>query len=246
MAKAIAVTERKLRIMVSSTVYGIEPLLEQVFGILESFEYEVWMSFMGTIPNFSRNHAFDDCLEAVKQCDVFFSIITPQYGSGVLDGNLGITHQELELAIQRRVPRWVMAHERVKLARSFFKKLGYHTTNQRDELLSWLGFDDADERKKMLKREANIIDDFRVIDMYDLASRQGIANVDQRNGNWVQEFKRDDDVKRYVNAQFHDLVRIHQIIRQVNSVTQRGPRKASATARTASVKRASANTRNSR
>ena len=36
--------ERKPVIMVSSTVYGIEELLEQIFGILNGAGFTVWMS----------------------------------------------------------------------------------------------------------------------------------------------------------------------------------------------------------
>ena len=36
--------------MVSSTVYGLEGFLDQVFAILEGYGYEVWMSHKGTIP----------------------------------------------------------------------------------------------------------------------------------------------------------------------------------------------------
>ena len=170
--------------MVSSTVYGIRPILDQVYVLLNGFGYEVWMSAKGTVPIWSDNHTFEDCLVAVDQCDLFLSIITPHYGSGVVGDDLSITHQELQRAIRRKVPRWVMAHERVTLARSFFKKLGYGTANARKDLLDSLGFDDPAEFRKLVKREKEVIGDFRVIDMYDLASRQAVANIMQRKGNW--------------------------------------------------------------
>ena len=39
---------KKLTILVSSTVYGIEELLERVYTLLTGFGYEVWMSHAGT------------------------------------------------------------------------------------------------------------------------------------------------------------------------------------------------------
>lgn len=36
-------------IMVSSTVYGIEDLLDQIYAALTSFGYEVWCSHSGTV-----------------------------------------------------------------------------------------------------------------------------------------------------------------------------------------------------
>ncbi|GAO94322.1 hypothetical protein PSA5_16415 [Pseudomonas syringae pv. actinidiae] len=41
---------KKLKIMVSSTVYGVEELLDRVYTLLTSFGYEVLMSHKGTIP----------------------------------------------------------------------------------------------------------------------------------------------------------------------------------------------------
>ena len=194
--------------MVSSTVYGIEATLEQIYSILDSFGYEVWISDLGTIPNWFVNHPFDDCLEAVKSCDLFFSIITPRYGSGVVAGQLGITHQELEMAIKQKIPRWVMAHERVILARSFFKKLGKHSIQQRSDLLDSLGLLAPDEHKKMVRREEKVIEDFRLVDMYDIATRQATASVMSRTGSWVQRYRTEEDIRRYVGAQFSDYQRI--------------------------------------
>ena len=49
-------------IMVSSTVYGIEELLDRIYTILTAFGYDVWMSHKGTLPIFSSNTAFENCI----------------------------------------------------------------------------------------------------------------------------------------------------------------------------------------
>jgi hypothetical protein len=67
----------KLVIMVSSTVYGIEELLDRIYTLLTVFGYEVWMSHKGTLPVFSNRSAFDNCLTAVEKCDLFLGLITP-------------------------------------------------------------------------------------------------------------------------------------------------------------------------
>ena len=36
--------KKRLVVMVSSTVYGIEELLERIYAILTRFGYDVWMS----------------------------------------------------------------------------------------------------------------------------------------------------------------------------------------------------------
>lgn len=197
-------------------------MLQQIYGQLEGYGYEVWMSAMGTIPNFFTNHAFTDCLKAVESCDLFLSLITPRYGSVVDD--VGITHQELAKAIDRKVPRWVMVHERVTLLRAFFNKLEHGSIDKRKELLDWLGYDDPDAYKAMVKRESNIVDDFRVVDMFDIASQQTVKPP-QRQGNWVQPYSVEEDVRRYVNAQFGDYGRIEkQIEVQQNAAAKKATR----------------------
>jgi hypothetical protein len=42
--------KRKLTVLVSSTVYGIEELLDRVYTLLTGYGYEVWMSHKGTVP----------------------------------------------------------------------------------------------------------------------------------------------------------------------------------------------------
>lgn len=216
MAKTSSTNDR-LKLMVSSTVYGIEPILEQVYALLTGFGYEVWMSMKGTVPVLPDKHALESCLAAAGDCDLLLAIITPHYGSGVVDGDLGITHQELEKAIRLKKPRWILAHDRVIFARSVFRKLGCKTTAERDAMLATLGFDSPAEQKKLLRREQKVIDDFRVIDMYNAAIRQNIANVKNRIGNWVQPFVYLEDVKRFVTAQFHDHDSIKSRIAQANT-----------------------------
>src|ERR1051325_434003 len=93
-------TSAKLKIMVSSTVYGIEELLDRIYTLLTTFGYEVWMSHKGTVPVFSNRSAFENCLVATEKCDLFLGLITPYYGSGKEEGGLSITHRELQRAIE--------------------------------------------------------------------------------------------------------------------------------------------------
>lgn len=54
----------KLTILVSSTVYGIEELLDRVYVLLTAYGYDVWMSHKGTVPVRSDRTAFENCLAA--------------------------------------------------------------------------------------------------------------------------------------------------------------------------------------
>jgi len=180
--------KKKLTVMVSSTVYGIEELLERIYAILTRFGYDVWMSHKGTVPVTSTKSAFDNCLHAVEQCDLFLSLITSQYGSGKEDtAALSITHQELLRAIELNKPRWILAHDQVVFARTLLNNLGYDT---------------AEKRAGLTLKKNPVIDDLRVIDMYDAAIRHDVHFAD-RKGNWVQKFVTPDDAQVYASAQFY-------------------------------------------
>lgn len=175
--------------MVSSTVYGIEELLERVYSLLTGFGYEVWMSHAGTVQTFSDRPAFANCLDAVDQCDLFLGIITPQYGSGQdkkKPDEPSITHQEIRKAIDLKKPRWLLAHDHVVFARA---------------LLASLGYKGKAGRSSLKLKESPVFDDLRVLDLYEEAIRDGLP-LEERDGNWVQKFSSTDDGSRFVVAQF--------------------------------------------
>ena len=178
---------KKLTVMVSSTVYGVEELLDRVYTLLTTFGYEVWMSHKGTVPVSSNETAFESCLKAVEKCDLFLGIITPQYGSGVDATGLSITHKEMKKAIELNKPRWFLAHDQVVFARRLLMDLGYKTQVQRS--------------KVTLRKGAASISNIKVIDLYEDATMEQLP-LDDRQGNWVQKFDRDDDANLFVVAQF--------------------------------------------
>ncbi|HPM47903.1 MAG TPA: DUF4062 domain-containing protein [bacterium] len=178
---------KKKTIMVSSTVYGIEELLEKIYSLLTSFGYEVWMSHKGTIPVLSKKTAFENCLDAVEKCDLFLGIITPFYGSGTDEKDaISITHMELRKAVELNKLRWLLSHDHVVFARNFLKNLGYDT---------------SEKRKALKYKKSDVFGDLRVIDMYEEAilSQQPLRD---RKGNWVQKFDRDEDAQLFTTAQF--------------------------------------------
>ena len=65
------IPSKKLTILVSSSGYGIEELLDRIYVLLTAYGYEVWMSHKGTLPVFSNQSAFGNCLAAVEKCDIF-------------------------------------------------------------------------------------------------------------------------------------------------------------------------------
>lgn len=192
----------KLKIMVSSTVYGIEELLDRVYTMLNSFGYEVWMSHKGTIPVFSNRTAFENCLQAVEDCDLFLGIITANYGSGQ-DPNdplsLSITHQEILKAINLDKPRWLLAHDNVVFARS---------------MLSYLGHNGKEGRAGLKLKKNSLFTDLRVIDLYEDAIIAHQPQLDERKGNWVQKYYSNDDGWTFINAQFFRYFEVEKFIEE--------------------------------
>ena len=187
---------RKLRLMVSSTNFGIEDLLDQIYAVLDGFGYEVWMSYKGTIPVSSTGTAFDNCLEAVKNCDLFLGIITGRYGSGEGPGSLSITHKEILSAIKLDKLRWFLVHHHVTIARQLLKQFRF----------------DADGTPKVLNFESTpILSHVGVLEMYEDAIREDLDLAD-RKGNWAQPYVTPLDALRFIDTQFRDPNRIRSLL----------------------------------
>lgn len=198
---------KKKSIFVSSAVYGFEDMLDQIYAILDSLEYDVWMSHRGTVPIDPNQSALDSCLASVEKCDFFLGIILPRYGSGKPDRkSLTITHEELIKAVQLDVPRWILAHEHVIFAK---------------DLLRDLGFDNSAKRSLLHPEKGMPIQDLRVIDMLELAMRNDIKIVRDRKGNWVQKFIESKDANLFVASQFRYVSEAITFIEQ-NIGSQKG------------------------
>jgi hypothetical protein len=198
MSKAKA---KKLTVMVSSTVYGIEELLDRIYSLLTGYGYEVWMSHKGTLPVVSHRTAFENCLAAVEKCDLFLGLITPQYGSG-RDRKRpelpSITHSEIKLAIKLEKPRWILAHDHVVFAWSLLKNITHPGGSGREGLTL---------------KKSQILDDLRVLELYE----EAIGNekdLPDRVGNWVQKFRTTDDGSLFVVAQFYRYQEVEDFIRE--------------------------------
>lgn len=180
-------------IMVSSTVDGIEDLLEQIFAIL-STSFTVWMSYKGTVPVDSKKSNFENCLDAVQQCDMFLGILTTSYGSGKDGDQPSITHQEVREALKRDIPRWFLAHRDVEFAYDLVRNLGHRIPDS---------IPDLNERMKKLRKSGRhpVIDNYRVLEMYAEVIQAKKA-LSERRGNWAQPFATAADGRVFVVAQF--------------------------------------------
>jgi hypothetical protein len=190
----------KLKIFVASTVYNFEDQLSQVCGVLSGLGYEVWNSHLGTVPANPGLSNRESCLAAVDECDLFLGIIRPVYGSGVVGGR-SITHDECLRALELSKPRWFMAHHNVALARQLLKP--------------YLVDEHGQPNPAFVFKKTGVLDDRRVIDLYNDALQSDIP-VEDRRGHWVQEFYRQPELLRYVSSQFTDLIRVRKFCQEMS------------------------------
>lgn len=179
----------KIKIMVSSTVYGFETQLTQLCASLSGYGYHVLSNHYGTVyvpPNVSNT---DACLNAVEECDFFLGIILPRYGSG-------ITHLEFKKAIELDKPRGFLAHYSVPFARQLLSQFMY-----------------SDEKNRIKNSEfkfnkTSVLENIKVIDMYNEAIQDG-QPLDKRK--WAQEFfDFPVDGMRFINTMFQDYKRFQR------------------------------------
>lgn len=196
----------KLRIMVASTIYGFEDQLEQICSTLKSpaYGYEVWNSHMKTIPVNPGLSNAENCIIAAERCDLFFGIIRPQYGSGII-GPVSITHQEMKKAIELKKPRWFIAHRDVSIARQLLKQ--------------YMIDQDGNTNPAFTYRETKVMDDIRVIQLYNDTILNDVPPA-ERVGHWVDEYFRLGDILQCIETQFSDEFRVREIVNQMNQATQ--------------------------
>ncbi len=190
----------KLKIMVASTVHGFEDQLEQVCSTLQAYGYEVWNSHFRTIPVHPGKSNTENCLIAAGKCDLFFGIIRPQYGSGII-GTTSITHQEMLKAIELKKPRWFIAHRDVNVARLLLKQYMFDEHHNPVATFTY--------------RETKVLDDIRVIQLYNDTILNSVPPA-ERVGHWVDEYFRLGDILECIETQFLDVNRVREIVNQMN------------------------------
>jgi len=142
----------KLKIMVSSTVYGSDSDLDQIKYTLEGFGYDVVMSKEGSVYVPIDKDPTAACLKAVEDCDLFFGIIFPRYGSG-------ITHKEFQKAIDEDKPMWFMCHHFIEYTR---------------KLMQQFMFDKDKNRVDFDIQPTSVLDSVKVVDMYNLVRHKWV------------------------------------------------------------------------
>ncbi|CAM3238913.1 DUF4062 domain-containing protein [Asticcacaulis taihuensis] len=197
--------------MVSSTVYQIEPMLDQIFAMLTAFGYDVWMSHKGTIPLNPDLNNFENCLIAVERCDIFFGIITTAYGTGVEQkGEQSITHRELLKAIELDKPRFMVCHKNVYSARALLNTLSSGGKSLKG----------AEGRSVLTLDSKSVLHDLKCIDMLEAANREDVKELADRTNNWTQPFDSEADVLRFVTTQFDPEGNNVELLRRIQETKE--------------------------
>lgn len=202
MSKKIAIP--KLKIMVASTIHGFEDQLEQICATLQRYQYEVWNSHLKTIPVHPGLSNPGNCLRAVESCDLVFGIVRAQYGA-IVNGEISITHQEMQRAIELQKPRWFIVHRDVTVARQLLKQYMFDEHNQPKPDFSY--------------QRTNIMDDVRVINLYNDTILNNVP-PQQRVGHWVDEYYRLGDILKCLETQFSNVNRVREIVTEMNQQGQ--------------------------
>ncbi|MDZ4668556.1 MAG: DUF4062 domain-containing protein [bacterium] len=184
---------RKIKIMVGSTVYGFEDQLSQIVAQLQLLDYDVLNSYNGSIKVNPKLSNLDNCLNAIKECDLFLGIIRPYYGTGNI-GEKNITFEEIKLAIKLKKPYWFLVHRDVVFSRLLFSKMKLKSGDK-------------------IVVEPNRFFDERTIEIYKYVIKNH-EPVTLRNGNWAQEFYRLDEMMTYINTQFTDMDFVQNILNE--------------------------------
>lgn len=196
---------RRPVIFVSSTVYDKKDMLDHIRIQVQNMNYDVRMSYAGTIPADSMESAYKNCLDAVRDADFFIGIISPSYGSGIIRRTgTSITHEEMRLARELKLPRLMLVDERVKVLADFLNHLGFRGERGRAEFKSLI--EQYFQTDANPFKSASRICDIRSVNLYDemLLGEDAEAErpAEDRKGNWIQEFRTIDEFKRFISTQF--------------------------------------------
>ena len=192
-------TDCKIEIMVASSVYGYEDQLNQICGLFEQMGYHPVNSHYKTMPTDPSKSNLENCLVATQNCDAFFGILRPFYGSGII-GDTSITHEEMKLAINLKKPRWFIAHRDIRVARVLLNQYMFN--------------DDGTRNNDFQYQSTKLLDDIRLIDLYNDTIQNDIP-AEERVGHWTEEYFDLNDIKKVIQTQFSDQDRVLDIIEKI-------------------------------
>lgn len=192
----------KIEIMIASSVFGFEDQVERICGLFEQMGYQPINSHYKTMPVDPSKSNLENCLASVENCDIFFGVLRPIYGTGII-GDTSITHQEMKKAIELKKPRWFVAHRDIRVARVLLKQYRYLPDGSLNPNFNYFS--------------NKLMDDIRVVDMYNDIILNDI-NPEERIGHWTDEYFNIKDIEKVIETQFSKIERVIDIIEKMKTV----------------------------
>jgi hypothetical protein len=192
-------TDKPVKVMVASTVYGYENELAAIYNLLDGLGYEVMNSSMGTVYAGADKSNKENCLKAVKACDAFIGIIRPQYGSGVI-GELSITHTEVLEAILQKKARGFLVDSKVVFTRQLLRETEFVERNALTRI-----------NPNAIVIRPNKLIDVRSIEIYNEVIKDKVK-PEQRVGHWAHEYYDLTGILRFIEAQFSSVENVKRTI----------------------------------
>ena len=209
-------------VMISSSVHNYKDQLLTIRDYFLQKGFNVIMSMDGTIFADPRLGNFDNCLEAVKACDIFFGVIRPYCGSG-RDGGESITFKEFKQARESHKPCWYVIDNRISHFHDLFhalqlkKDIGNEEANR--VISVWL-----ETLRKNEKKVPEVLDLFepdrsrRFFDPECFAMEAFVNQLDiprsEVVNNWMHYFDDIKDIKSFIDTNFSKMERIDEIVRE--------------------------------
>jgi hypothetical protein len=164
-----------MKILISSTIYDLKDLRASLKDKLETNGHEVIASEHGTVPIASNKHSYEQCLDAVENCDCLIALIGGRFG-GEYPPNSGksITEAEIERAIERGKRTLVFVRQ------SVWDALATQKEYRKDGV--------------PYKPVNNIVEDTRVFDVLDRLRKKP-------KDNWLFFFNNQNDLFPQIDAQ---------------------------------------------
>lgn len=211
-------------VMISSSVNGYEDQLLRIEAEFITLGYDVVLSMSGSMKVDPRLHNFDNCLQAVEACDLFFGVIRPDCGTGRVEGE-SVTFQEFKHARLFHKPCWFVIDNRIKHYKELLKTLvlrEYPDTkdNELNQTISTY-YDKQVRNRKQLPKVLDVFEtkDLRKFDplcfeMEDFVNHKGMPK-DEIVNNWMQYCDHELDIAKFINKNFGDKSFIDGIIKGI-------------------------------
>lgn len=207
-------SRNRLKVMVASSVYGFEETIEQLCAMLRTWGYQVLNSHIGTIPTDSDNPNMEDCLIAVRECDLFIGIVRTNMGTGNI-GDRNITIEEIRTAIQLNKKRWFVVDKTVVVARQIINHMILAEDKNKDKEYQRNVLD-----SKLVILEKSSFLDPKSLDALNVILEGRENKAHETVGKWYHAYERISDIFNYIETNLGEYKKVLKKVEEANTNEQ--------------------------